>query len=457
MTRTSHHHAVIVGASVTGLFAARVLADHFTKVTVLDRDELPDGASSRRGVPQGRHAHALLAAGQRTLMGLFPGIVDELVADGATLINFNEGRWYQAGGYRSNINKKRAAVSASRPLLEHHVRRRVAALANVEIRSGISVDGLLYDGRRVRGVQVCEDETLSGITADLVVDCSGRSSRAGAWMEQIGYPSPAVEHVRCEQAYATRLFRRSPADMEPTFAVTIESPPHGRRAAFVVPIEGDRWIVSLADRFNPPPTDEAGFEALALSLPAPEAGQIVTRAEPLTPVMTHRMLSSQRRRYEKVRRVPAGFVTLGDSICSFNPVYGQGMSCGALQAVALGEAVARHGIADDRLPRAFYRQAAKVVDTPWKIAVGADFAYPETTGPKPAGTDLINRYMARVLLAARVSPEVNATMLEVQQLSSPPSVLFRPSIVRAVLKAARQAERQPAAEQPHAVVPAAVA
>ena len=457
MTRTSNHHAVIVGASVAGLFTARVLADHFTKVTVLDRDELPSDATARKGAPQGRHAHALLAAGQRTLMELFPGIADELTADGATLINFNDGRWYQAGGYRSKIKKKRAAISASRPLLEHHLRRRVAALPNVQIRSGVAVDGLLYDGRRVRGVQVCDDGTLSGITGDLVVDCSGRSSRASAWMEQIGYPTPKVDHVKCEQVYSTRIFRRSPGDMDATFAVTIESPADGKRAAFVVPIEGDRWIVTFGDRFTAPITDDASFEAFAMRLPAPEAGQVVSRAEALTPVMNHRMTSSQRRRYEKLRRVPAGFVTLGDSICSFNPIYGQGMSSGALQAVALGQAVARYGTADASLPKGFYRQAAKVIDNPWKIAVGADFAYPETTGPKPIGTDLVNRYMARVLLAARVSPEINATMLEVQQLTSPPSALFRPSFIRAVRKAARQAERQTSEQPATPLVPAAAA
>ncbi len=452
MTPTSHHHAVVVGASVAGLLTARVLADHFTKVTVLDRDTLAAGAAPRKGVPQGRHAHALLAAGQMTLAKLFPGLIDELLADGAAQLNFNEGRWYQAGGYRARINMERAAVSASRPLLEHHVRRRVASLSNVTVMTGVSVDGLLYDGRRVRGVQVCHDDTLSGITADLVVDCSGRSSRAGSWMEQIGYPSPEVEHVRCNLAYSTRIFRRSPGDMDCTFAVAIESPPDGTRAAFVIPIERDRWMVTLADRFSAPPTDETSFRAFAVGLPAPEASQVVTRTEPLTPVMIHRQMSSQRRRYEKLRRVPAGFVTLGDSICSFNPLYGQGMSSAALQAMALGEVLAQHGSADDRLPKHFYRRAAKVIANPWKIAVGADFAYPQTTGPKPIGTKLMNRYIARVLLAARASAGVNAAMLQVQQLTAPPSSLLRPSMVRAVRKAARQVEREmaedPAPERP---------
>ncbi|HKA05594.1 MAG TPA: hypothetical protein VKD67_14760, partial [Acidimicrobiales bacterium] len=185
-------------------------------------------------------------------------------------------------------------------------------------------------------------------------------------------------------------------------------------------------------------------------LPAPEVGHVVDRAEPLTPVATHRLLSSQRRRFEKLRRVPAGFVSLGDAISSFNPLYGQGMSSAGLQARALGEVLARFGADDDRLPKRFYRRAAKVVATPWKIAVGADFAYPQTTGPKPFGTDLMNRYVARVLVAARGSAEVNGAILQVQQLTAPLSSLARPSMVRAVRKAARRVEQQQAEPRPAA-------
>jgi 2-polyprenyl-6-methoxyphenol hydroxylase-like FAD-dependent oxidoreductase len=447
-TETRNHHAVVVGASMAGLFTARVLADHFTRVTVLDRDELPTVAGPRKGVPQGRHAHALLASGQQVISDLFPGILDELVADGAATLSFNEGRWFQAGGYRAKVNIERVAISASRPHLEGHLRRRVEALPNVQIRSGVSVDGLLYDGFRVRGVQICEDDTLSGVTADLVVDCSGRSSRSSLWLEQLGYPTPEVVHVKCEMTYATRMFRRTPDDVDATFAVTIESPPDGTRAAFLMPIEGDRWMITLADRFNPAPRDEARFREFAATLPAPHVGEVVERAEPLTPVVTHRLMSSQRRRFEKLRRVPAGFVALGDAICSFNPLYGQGMSTAACEAVALGECVAKYGLESDRMPKRFYKEAARVVAGPWQIAVGADFAYPQTTGPKPPGTDFVNRYIARVLLAAQVSSEVNAAMLQVQQLTAPPSSLFRPSLVRTVRRAAREAERRLATPTP---------
>jgi 2-polyprenyl-6-methoxyphenol hydroxylase-like FAD-dependent oxidoreductase len=167
----------------------------------------------------------------------------------------------------------------------------------------------------------------------------------------------------------------------------------------------------------------------------------LAHAEPLTAVTTHRMLTSKRRHFEKQRRVPAGFVALGDSVCSFNPKYGQGMSSAILQAVALGEVVAVHQN-DDRLVRAFYRRAAKVVATPWQIAVGSDFAYRECSGPKPAGTNLLNRYMTRVLLAAQVSPEVNTAVILVQNLLKPPSILMRPTMMMKVWRAARVAERR---------------
>ena len=186
------------------------------------------------------------------------------------------------------------------------------------------------------------------------------------------------------------------------------------------------------------PIDEESFRAAAATLPAPELDARPRRLGDLGPVATHRLVSSKRRRYEKLRHVPAGFVALGDSVCSFNPIYGQGMSSAVLQAVALGECVAALRQRRQGLVRAFYRRAAKVIATPWQIAVGADFAYPESTGPKPVGTDLVNRYMERVLTAAQVSPEVNTAMILVQNLLASPSTLLRPSMVRTVRKANRR-------------------
>jgi 2-polyprenyl-6-methoxyphenol hydroxylase-like FAD-dependent oxidoreductase len=456
MPRSLHQHAVVIGASMAGLATARVLADHFESVTVLDRDPLPEGTGPRKGVPQGRQAHALLAGGARAIAELFPGIMQELVADGAQLIEFNEGTWYQAGGYRAECLVERQVVSASRPFIEAGVRRRVAALSNVTIRPGHAVETLLHARGRVTGVKVFDRTTSSDVRADLVVDCSGRASQGSLWMAEQGYAAPDIVEVRCDMRYATVVLPRRPGDLDADFAVIIESPPHGKRAAFLLPIEGDRWIATIGSGYGAEaPVDEASFRAIAASLPSPELHQVLEGLDELGHVATHRLMSSKRRRYERLQDVPAGFLALGDAVCSFNPIYGQGMSSGVLQAVALGECLRAHEN-DDALVRAFYRRAAKVIANPWQIAVGADFAYPETTGPKPVGTDLVNRYMSRVLRAAQVSPEVNTAMIMVQNLLAPPSSLMKPSMVRTVRRASRDLARHRATgRRPSAVTTAA--
>ncbi len=399
MPRNPRRHALIIGAGMAGLATARVLADHFESATVLDRDELPT-ATSRKGVPQGRHAHALLSGGARVIIELLPGIVEELVGDGAAMLDFNEGSWYQAGGYRATCQIERQVISVSRPFLEGAIRRRVASLANVRIESGATVDRLISVGDRVTGAHVCRrDGHEERVDADLVVDCSGRASQASLWMEEMGYGAPDVAEVRCDVRYGTVILPRRPGDMDGTFAVIIESPPHGKRAAFIIPIENNRWIVTIAASFGAvAPVDEESFRAIAASLPSPEVAELLSKFEQLGPVARHRLMSSKRRRYEKLKRLPAGFLALGDAICSFNPVYGQGMSSAVMQADVLDRSLGSHGN-DAAMVRDFYKQAAHVIATPWQFAVGADFAHPECRGPKPPGTDMINRYMA--LRAAR--------------------------------------------------------
>jgi 2-polyprenyl-6-methoxyphenol hydroxylase-like FAD-dependent oxidoreductase len=442
MTSPLRGHAVIVGASIAGLATARVLSDHFDRVTLMERDELPAGSDPRRGVPQGRHAHALLSGGARAIAEMFPGIMEELVQRGAPLIEFNQGRWYQAGGYRARCLFERKVVAASRPFIEQIVRERVQALTNVRIERGMAVETLLARDGRVTGVQVFDGSVSYSVEADLVVDCSGRASRGALWMEELGYAAPPVVEVECQMRYATVILPRRPEDLAVDFSVTIETPPLGKRAAFLLPIEGDRWIATIGAGYGAEaPTDEASFREAAASLPAPELHTLLQAMGDLGPVATHRLLSSKRRRYEKLKDVPAGFLALGDSVCSFNPIYGQGMSSAVLQAVQLGECLDAGYGNDTALVTAFYRRAAKVIATPWQIAVGADFAYPESVGPKSIGTDLVNRYLHRVLVAAQVSPEVNTSMILVQNLLAAPSTLFRPSMVRSVRKASREARR----------------
>ena len=226
-------------------------------------------------------------------------------------------------------------------------------------------------------------------------------------------------------------------------ALVIAGPPTGRQAV-VFPLEGDRWLVTMAGMHGErPPTDDAGFLAFARSLPSPEVADFLETAAPLGPVVVHRIHSDQRRHVERLRRVPGGLVLLGDAVCSFNPTYGQGMSTAALQAEALGRALDRLPTVDARFVKAFYRGAARAITPAWQITTGADFALPGTVGPKAPGTDLLNRYMPHVFRASQVSEQVALRVIEVTSLMRPPQSLVTPRMLLAVFRASRQATRTP--------------
>jgi 2-polyprenyl-6-methoxyphenol hydroxylase-like FAD-dependent oxidoreductase len=427
--------AIVIGAGMAGLVTARVLSDHVGRVTVLERDRLPEGTVTRRSVPQGRHAHVLLAVGQRLLEGWFPGLADDLLARGAVPVHAEDMVWHQAGAYRVRPDLGFLAMSMSRPLLEGTIRERLPHdRSNVDILDEVAVDSLVVEDGRVVGVRVDGVE----YQADLVVACSGRNTRFLDQLGKVGFSAPEVSAVRIDVALATRVLRRRPDDLDGTFAVVVDDPARGHRMGTMVPVEGDRWIVTVGSFHGEvPPTEPAEYEAFARSLPSPVIADVLARAEDSTPVLTQRMPTSQRRHVERLERTPPGFLVLGDAICSLNPVHAQGMSVAALQARALGRAIERHGPASPALARDFYRRAAKVVDVPWKIAASADFADPRTTGPRPAGTDVVNRYLAKVFQACHTSVPVARQTLRVRNLLARPESLMTPAMIVRVLLAAR--------------------
>ena len=439
--RTARRTAVVIGGSMAGLSAAAVLATRFASVVVVERDVLPDGPVDRRGVPQGRHAHGLLPAGLERLEGWFPGLTQELVDAGAHPVDIGlDALWYQGGGHRPRFATGMSGPVASRALLEHHVRRRALALPNVTLRSGAAVTGLTTDDRStVTGVQLDDGTTLS---ADLVVDASGRTAASLRWLRELGFDAPPTSHITIDVAYASRVVRtRTVPDWK--LALVIAGPPTGRQGV-VFPLEGDRWLVTLAGMHGErPPTDHAGFLAFARSLPSPEIADFLETAAPAGPVVTHRMHSNQRRHVERLRRVPGGLVLLGDAVCSFNPTYGQGMSTATLQAEALGRALDRVPTLDARFVRAYYRRAARAITPAWQITTGADFALPRTVGPKAPGTDLLNRYMPRVFRASQVDQAVALRVIEVTSLMRPPQSLLGPRMLAAVFRASRRTAGAP--------------
>lgn len=430
-------HAIVIGGSLAGLLAARVLSDHFARVTILERDPVPDDAEARKGQPQALHLHALLASGFDIIRRFFPGIEQALAGGGAIVGDAGElGHWYHFGGFKVQCNTGLIGVSVSRPFLEWHVRRRVVALPNVTLRSSCAVNGLsaTADRSRVSGVQLsdrADGHSTETLAADLVVDASGRGSATPHWLASLGYEKPSENEVKVRVGYATRLYRRRPDDVRGELIQS--TPPAGKRAAFIFPIEPDRWIITASGfHGDHPPADEAGFVEFVRTLPVPNVYDVIRRSEPLSDIQTYKYAASLRRRYDRLKRFPEGYVVIGDAFASFNPIYGQGMTSAAMQAVALDEVLRQRGTTPG-LWRPFFKRAAQVANRSWQLAAGEDFRYPETEGQRPAFVDLINAYSAQVHMAAHHDPVVYSQFWRVMNLLDSRFSLASPRIALRVL------------------------
>jgi len=444
----SGEEAVVIGGSMAGLLAARVLADRFDRVTVIDRDRFPDGAKFRKGVPQSRHLHALLASGLQILEQLFPGLEAEWVAAGAVPIEWPRDMLVLTRrGWSDRFPTGIKILSASREFLEWGVRRRVAAFGNVRFLEGRDVTGLLADAdrRRVEGLRIRARSSGGGqeaaaeeLRAGLVVDASGRNSRAPEWLAELGYSPPAKATVTSFLGYAS-CYYAIPADFDADWRVLFlqADPAANARGGVLFPIEGNRWMVTLAGRgWDYPPTDEEGFLAFAGSLRSPLLHEAIRGAERLTPIHAYRQTDNQRRFYERLPRLPQRFLVIGDGVCAFNPLYGQGMTVAAQSALVLDRLLRErsNGALGD-LPARFQREVARVSAAAWLMATGEDLRYPTTEGgERTLQLRLTHRYLDRVIGAAIRDKIVGLAFGKVAQLVAPPTTLFRPGILlRALL------------------------
>jgi 2-polyprenyl-6-methoxyphenol hydroxylase-like FAD-dependent oxidoreductase len=429
MGEPKRDHAIVIGGSMGGLFAARVLSDHYARVTLVDRDAFPPVGQQRRGVPQGVHTHGLLASGRRTMDRWFPGFATEMIEAGALTGDIaNDSRWFFEGGCLTKFDSGLEGLLVSRPLLEGMFRKRLFALPNLTVVENSVVEGLATsdDKRRVTGVRAAQGVT----SADLVVDASGRGSHSPAWLDSLGFPKPEEERVEVAIGYTTRLFRRRKDHLNGDWAAVIPPTPEGKRGGVMLAQEGDRWTVTLIGYFgNSAPSDLPGFIEYAKTLPAPFIHEVVSDAEPLGDAFTARFPASVRRRYEKLNSFPEGYLVFGDAICSFNPIYGQGMSSAALQSEALDQALKESG---PNFSARFFRRASKVIDVPWAVAVGADLRIPETVGPRNAGVNIINWYISKLHKAAHRDPVAAMAFHKVGNLLAAPESILYPRVAMRV-------------------------
>jgi 2-polyprenyl-6-methoxyphenol hydroxylase-like FAD-dependent oxidoreductase len=429
-------HAIVIGASMGGLLAARTLSDFYAVVTVLERDTFPLADIPRKGVPQGRHAHGLLARGRNVIENFFPGWTDEVVAGGGVRGDIaGDVSWIGHGVTIKSAPSNLVGLLAPRPALEGHLRRRLMALPNVRVIENCAVQELIADESRatIRGVRArIGSGAEHSITADLVVDASGRGSASPAWLESFGFAKPEEERIEVGIGYTTRLYRRRPTDLNGKVAVVVAgSGPNWRNGVVLYQAE-DRWIVSIGGYFGDhAPDDDQLFAAYAGSLPTSDIYDIVAHAEPLGDFVHYRYPANLRRRYERLAEFPKGYLVFGDALCSFNPVYGQGMTVAAQEATLLHECLDA-GAAD--LARRFFARAAAVIDTPWDIAVGNDLRHPKVEGPRPPKVRFINWYIGKLHMAARRDAKLATAFLEVANLEAPPTRLLQPAVVMRVIR-----------------------
>ncbi|WP_202919189.1 FAD-dependent oxidoreductase [Saccharothrix deserti] len=432
--------AVVLGASMAGLMAARVLAESYAEVVVVDRDDLSEvSGTPRKSVRQGGHAHALLARGLQVLEDLYPGLTLELEALGMPIGDLgNNIRWYFNGRQIRQVDTGLVIVSLVRPLLEGQVRVRTAALSGVTMMDRTDILGLATtpDRGRVTGVTVRRqsDGVDELLPADLVVDTTGRGSRTAAWLEELGYQRAPEEKVKIGLTYTTQHYRLSENVLGDDLAsIPVATPGHPRGAVFSRAC--GRYQLSLTGILgDQPPTDPEGFLRYARSLPVPDIYEWVRDAEPIDEPAAIRYPASVRRHYEKLTAFPDGLLVMGDGATSFNPVYAQGMTVAALEALELRDHL-RRGSAPPF--RRFFADIARVIDGPWEIAATSDLSHPGVAGKRTPKIKFINGYLARLHAAASNDPHLSNAFLRVAGLIDAPPTLMKPATLLRVLRAGK--------------------
>lgn len=438
MSTHPHKTALIIGASMAGLLTATALAKHYERVMLLERDRFPPPGANRKGVPQGKHTHVLLEKGRQIMEAYLPGLTDELTQAGAVHMHdvSRELRWFHGDAYHQPGDSGIASLGVARPTLEAAVRARVLALPNVQAVEDCHVGGLLLSEDRERVTGVCMATPDAGgpttMTADLVIDAGGRGSRGPAWLEEAGYGRPSEEEIRIGLGYTSCYYRRRATD-PPNLRgiVCLVAPPH-TRLGIILAQDGNRWVVTLGGYLGDTvPADYQEFLAAARALPTRDIYATIANAEPLGKPVAYKFPSNLRRRYERMERFPAGYLVIGDAICSFNPIYGQGMTVAALEAEALDACLA--GNLDGRLADRFFQATSAIVDASWDAAVGNDLGFPEVEGPRPPHVRMFNWYLNKVHQAAHHDAAVSVAFLKVINMVAPPTALIRPRILWSVL------------------------
>ncbi|MGH7779907.1 MAG: FAD-dependent oxidoreductase [Candidatus Binataceae bacterium] len=454
----SPRHVLVIGAGIGGMCAARVLSGHFDRVTIIERDTLADEPMHRKGVPQSRHPHGLLDRGRRELNVLFPGLDDTLHARGG--LDLDAGldlATLQPEGWARRRNTGHQMLFASRLLIESVIRDRVKAIAKVKFLEATEVTGLTAAPaypKRVTGVAArnLSDNSAGHIDADLVVDCSGRGSRAPAWLEQLGFAPAEREVVDADAGYSTCWYQAPPAGKRPSSwwwkGIFLNPSAHPTRPedyyfALTLPIEGDRFLLTLASWGGRVlPADHESFATLCAKLRSPIVAEALAISKPISAIFHRRGMQNIWNHYERWSG-PAGFVSIADAVCAFNPVYAQGMTSASVCSQILGQAVAELDLSDPGFPAAFFKRQAEFVRQPWALSVARDRQALEQGAAKSEG-EISGEMWERIMREGAGVPVIAEAIFDVINLNRPPESLLKDSaFVAAVTEIMQRPPRPP--------------
>ncbi|MEU5307003.1 FAD-dependent oxidoreductase [Streptomyces noursei] len=427
--------AVVVGGGYAGLVTARVLADYFHEVVILEWDSMDESTGVHPHAPQGYHAHVMLAKGAEVLEKYFPGLRAELQDAGAPVYDYGEYiSFLLPTGYAPRCTTGLQIQSFTRDELERHLRRRVLAMPGVTLLSSVRCKGLVTSRpHTVTGVtyHISESTQLEQFKADLVIDASGRSSTLGSWLQDLDLEVPSKRVVKARITYTTMNFDRPQAGA-PDFKVAYQMTyaPRIPRGGVVLAVENNRWICSLfgyADQI--PPTDDEGYLAFARSLDNPHLAEQLTRRIRQERVRRYTNVNSQWNLYHSCKGWPERLIAAGDSVCAFNPIYGQGLTVAAMEADLLDRMLntrRAHGWSLDGLSRRYQRGVARIVLTPWTLSSNSDIVWDPDGQPLPA--KIVHWYTTRLFEVAVRDAKVWTRFARVVNMITSPAALFHPAI-----------------------------
>ena len=444
--KLEHQAAVIIGGGIAGLLAARVLCGHFKEVIIIEKDKYPSQAGPRNGTPQSNHIHVLLIKGKEILLRLFPDLERKLVAKGAHIVNLtNDVDYYVGTGYSIKFKSNLTTIACTRQLLEHEIRNEIVEFPNVNVRENTWATGLVVTKDEKTKRSICKGVTLIStntnseetIVGDLVVDTSGRESKTSEWLYRLGYGKPKETVVNSYIGYSTCWFKpavQQPVDrpiIKPTIILT--RPPLNPYMGVIYPMEDASWLVGiLGIGKNYPPTDKQGFLQYTKKLETLDIYNMIKDFELSGPIYGYRTTGSRQYHYEKMKSWPENLITYGDSVSSFNPFYGQGITVACIEAVTLDKVLRKHKKRNRDLwgfSNIFQKKVSKINTLPWLLGTSEDFRWPSTEGIRPhIFTRYMQKYSHRVLLLTPKSKIAAKSFFEVMHLLRSPLILFHPLI-----------------------------